>query len=115
MNEKEGSNQAPCESYNCGLWCPEWDEGVENPELRVPDVPYSWGQLTLGSRYLSRKWLRSVARSAFLCVNCASRSILQGHRGQSHHEDRDKGVGVFKGGTEGVSESWQHCCIGPCV
>lgn len=44
-------------------------------------LPAQARKLTLGSRYLSRKWLRSVARSAFLCVNCASRSILRGHRG----------------------------------
>lgn len=51
---------------------------TQSENCRVQGLGYPWQlcPLTLGSRYLSRKWLRRVARSAFLWANCASRSIL---------------------------------------
>lgn len=49
-------------------------------------------KLTLGRRYLSQKWLRSMARSAFLCVNCMLRSILQGHRARVIASTKEMGT-----------------------
>ena len=65
-------------------------------------LPVQAPKLTLGSRYLSRKWLLSVARSAFLCVNCASRSILRGHGGGVISRAERMG-GVCEGLAGGVS------------